>query len=248
MLGSGTGVEIAADPDLAMECLGVLPILKALAITPATPEMVMVILRRRFAVYPQPDRTEGAWTEWWSAYLSALKDCSEPAIEAAMDAYVKLSESDYFPKPGRIFALAKTKPNDATVAYSNARAAEALINRGAAEARQHVGPEAVQALAVGAFRPRHAPTPAERKAVSSMAAQMAKVIEDRKASRPKPPQLPPVQGKVDGSGITPEMRELLGLPDYLPTPAELLESRGVELVDEAAFDPAVEEDLDAWPT
>ena len=244
MLGSGTAHEIASDPDLAIECMGVLAHLRVIAMTPATPEAIMGVLMRRFPVYPQPQRSDAQWAEWWASYLDALKGCSQASIEAAMDAYVRLSESEYFPKPGRLFALAKTKPNDAARAYSNARAVAALMDRGTAEARQHVGPEAIADLAKALARPRHAPTPSERKAVRAMADAYASQIPLVKAERPKPPQLPPVHGRVDGSGITPEMREVMGMDPYLPTPAELLTAHDVQP------DPAEaeEENLDAWPT
>lgn len=166
-----------------------LPALRALSTTPASREAVMQILGRRFALYPQPERTDGEWVEWWDDYLEALDGLAEPAIEAGMAAYVKLPDSEFFPKPGRVRELAKMTPNAAAMAYHTA-----------------------DVLLGGAEPPAPRPSMSEEQMRASREAvrrMCAETVEALTKPKPTPPPLPPIQAKVDETGVSDELRAVL---------------------------------------
>lgn len=180
------------------ECQRALPALRVLATSPASANEVMAILGRRFALYPQPARSDGEWSEWWADYLETLKAIPAPAIEAGMAAYVRLPDSEFFPKPGRIAALAAEQPNDAAKAYSTAA-------------------WAIQAACPRVWVPAPVKTPAEIEAEEARHAELAIVIQRmaketvaalKTAERPRPAFRAP-QAKTDETGISAEMRALI---------------------------------------
>lgn len=200
--GTSSVRDIAANPALLAECRAALPAIRAFATTPASREETMAVLGKRFALYPQPDRSRGEWDEWWADYLGALDGLARPALEAAMGAYVKLPDSEFFPKPGRIRELAKTAPNPAELAYWKANSAvrQADTDTAMLEARAAAAPPSDVA-------PEPKP---DREAVRRMLADYIASHNALKADRPAKPAFKPPQGKVDETGITPEMRDLIG--------------------------------------
>lgn len=201
--GTSSVSDIVSDPVLVAECRAALPAIRDFATTPASREEIMAVLGKRFAVFPQPERSEGEWAGWWEDYLEALDDLPRPALDAAMAHYVKQPDSEFFPKPGRIRELAKTAPNPAALAYWKANNA---VRQADIEAENR------EAQATGpAPAPEVAPEPRpDRDAVRRMLADYIASHNALKADRPARPAFKPAQGKVDETGITPEMRELTG--------------------------------------
>jgi hypothetical protein len=176
-------------PALMAEAEQSMAVIRSEATRSATNEEIARILAARFALYPQPVRTDAEWAAWWADYTNALDDMPPSAIEAGMAAYVKGPDSEFFPKPGRIRELAKTTPNPL------AMTCEAL--RRNIERRQrtleHVEPA-----------PKAEPVPKEsvRELMADFKAQMAA----RNPARP-PPTLKPTNGPIDERGLTQAMRD-----------------------------------------
>lgn len=214
LLGDADLGEITANLSLAHELRSNLGALKALATEPATPEEIIKELALKFAVFPQPQRSEGEWKTWWATYTEALAGLSLVSIQTAMADYVRHGGSEFFPKPGRIWSLAKTKPSDAAKAYGRGRQAVALADRAQRALQIDVGPEAVGRLlretGSALARPRHAPSPLDRHMVRDMARAFADSVEAERAARPKPPERPAIHGAMDATGlITQAMRDKL---------------------------------------
>lgn len=182
------------------------------------------MLGKRFPVFPQPERSEEEWAEWWAGYTEALEGLARPALEAAMSAYVKLPDSEFFPKPGRIRELARTAPNPAELAFWKAtnavRQADSDTQVLAAGGTLYGEP-----IPKAEFRKPPAPSVEEREAKR---AEFKKMVNETLAAltpeKPRRPTFHPPQGKVDETGITPEMRELIrrrsGESVYSPNPDE----------------------------
>lgn len=188
---AGRSDLIAAAPSLLAEAERALPALRQDALRPASPAEIMHVLSMRFAVYPQPDRTDSEWAAWWSDYTAALDDLPASAIEAGMAAYVKAPDSEFFPKPGRIRELARTVPNRLAAAVQTA-----------AYALHHAQVRATDRPEEGAVA-----TPVEggREAVRTMLADFHKRLAEN--SPPPKPERPPVSGPVDERGLTQTMRD-----------------------------------------
>lgn len=171
-----------------------LPVIYEEATRSARREEIITILARRFALFPQPDRSEAEWDAWWDAYVSALCDQPPSAIEAGMAAYVKAHDSEFFPKPGRIRELARTTPNPLAVAC------EWL--------RRNVETERQRALHGSALTsPEAKSEPVSRESIREMLSGFHKAMDEH---RPAPkPALPPTPVKVDEAGLSPQMRALM---------------------------------------
>lgn len=154
----------------------------------ASPEEIARVLAPRFALYPQPTRTDAEWAAWWADYTNALDDLPPSAIEAAMAAYVKGADSEFFPKPGRIRDLAKTTPNPLASACEGVR--RNIERRQRQTQIEHAPPRS---------------EPAPKQSVAEMMAEFNKAMAE-KAPAPRPTR-PPVSGPVDASGITALMRQ-----------------------------------------
>lgn len=193
---------LAESPTLQTELATGITGLMRTATDRAGNEGVRQVIARRFAIYPQPQREEGEWSEWWAAYFDVLADTPLASLEAGMRAYVADPTSEFIPKPGKLKALAATTPTRSMIRYNRAR-------------------EAVEAIAQmereAAYQPPTPPTPAE------IEAERAKVEADRKeilamaetaisslgaATKARKP-LPSIAGIPDETGITPQMRELM---------------------------------------
>ena len=189
--------QIATDPQALAEVRQALPRLRAWATQAASRDAIMAVLGRRFALFPQPDRSDSEWAAWWADYLEALAGQSEPAIEAAMAAYVKLHDSEFFPKPGRILELARATPNTAGRALTNANLAiEYDSNPGnrtsAPGMYTKTDPEAE----------KRARDDIKRKTAECLANLGAQTKQKTVAVRAN-------HGKTDGTGITPALRAIM---------------------------------------
>jgi hypothetical protein len=184
--------EIVGSSVMLAEARQALPVLKARATAPASREVIMETIARRFSLFTQPPRSESEWTAWWGDYFEALEGITAGAVEAAMAAWVKLPDSEFMPKPGKLRELAQMTPNRDVKAYTRARAAVDY------EPQRQIPVTPLSAIIGGDFRPKAPPAPEperDRKArVDSMLAeyraQHAAMKADRPASAMKPTPVP----------------------------------------------------------
>lgn len=190
------------------EAKAVLPSLRSMATMPAGEEGVRRVIGSRRALFPQPERTPSESAAWWADYFDALAELPEGAIEAAMQAWVKLPEAEFMPKPGKLLELAKTTPNRSIKAYERCKAA---VEYTAPVERGKISKEALaQMIAPIANKVRVEPTQADKDRVKRMMREYIEQDEKRK-ERAKiiGPELPSTAGPVDETGITPTMRAFL---------------------------------------
>lgn len=157
------------------------------ATRPAGEHGVREIIGRRFALYPQPDRSDGEWAAWWSDYYDVLAEVPYASLEAAMAEYVKRPDSEFLPKPGKLLEMSRSTPNRAAQAYGRARRAV-----GEAEAKEG----------------RREPTEQEKVAVGKLLEGFFAEMDSRKVTRVIEP-LPAIHGKADERGITPQLRAII---------------------------------------
>ena len=173
---------IASSPALLAEATAALPALREQATSRCGEAVVREVIGRRFALFPQPQRSDGEWAMWWADYYEALSDLPRAALEAAMAAYVKLPDSEFMAKPGKLLELAKVTPNRGAQAYA-------------------------RALRATTETPERTPVPPEESAkVREMLGEYLAKISTRRAEEPRP--LPDSFWHVDDAGLTPEMRRL----------------------------------------
>lgn len=190
--------EIARDPALKAEASAMVPVLRAAAMQLAGEEGVRHVIGRRFAMYPQPDRSDGEWAAWWADYFEVLADVSLAALEAGMLAHVRDPASEFMPKPGKLLELARGAPVKAVTSYTRARRAADYV-----EPRTYDDPRPVEPPQV-----RKMPTAADRVAIRDMARQAVKDLQPKADVRLNV-ALPSIAGKPDEGGLTKEMRELI---------------------------------------
>lgn len=188
--GEIAAMGLAADNQLRAEAHRALPVLKAAALQLAGEAGIRDVIGRRFALYPQPDRSEEEWAAWWSDYYDALGNVTWAALEAAMLVYIRNPASEFMPKPGKLLELSQHTPNKAVKAFERASALARI-------------PKAEE-------RKPYAPTNEEKAAVQAMLASF-KVKTMARAEAVKPPPGPATHGKADEAGLTPMMRALLPL-------------------------------------
>lgn len=189
--------EIVAAPALAEEARAALPALREAALRPAGEVGVGRVLGRRFALFPQPERTDAEWAEWWTTQCEVLAGLPEAALEAGMRAWIRDPKSQFLPLPGRLRELALTTNNPAAVAYHRARLAT----------RQTPTREGDLILTPPRLRGLPEPSAADKAAVRRAAADFAAQVEARRA-RPVPPSAR-VPATVDPTGLSAEMRALI---------------------------------------
>ena len=175
---------IATDPALLAEAKALLPSLERTAKLKAGHEGVKAVIGRRFALYPQPPRSEGEAAAWWADYFDVLADVQLASLEAAMRAYVADPESEFMPKPGKLKELAFTTPSRAMGRYYRAKAA--------IEWKDPAAP--------------FVPSEEDRAQIRRMAEETAAALAPPK---PAKPTLPSIAGKADAGGVTPQMRAIL---------------------------------------
>lgn len=190
---------IAEDPELRAETLAQLPVLRAAAMQKAGHVGVREVIGSRFALYPQPARSEAEWAAWWADYYEALADLSWHALEAGMVAWVQDPASEFLPKPGKLLILARSTPNRISKAYFRAT-----------KVAEYVPPKTYEPLSEPIPVPT-VKTVEDATAIKRMAADaLAKLGAAAERSRPSQAGLPSIAGKPDAGGLTPAMRDLLG--------------------------------------
>lgn len=188
-----TAEAFAGSVALRDEAKAMLPVLKAAATQKAGDAGVRDVIGRRFALYPQPQRSDGEWAAWWADYYDTLSDVPWQALEAAMAIWVADPKSEFLPKPGKLREMAMTTPFRAAKYYGRARKA---VDGGAGGplANSTRAPSPQQAEAVR----RMAREAAERMAASGMRA--------RGGLKVTPPN---TAGKPDETGLTPAMKAVI---------------------------------------
>lgn len=166
-----------------------LPVLKAAATQKAGDEGVRDVIGRRFALYQQPQRSDGEWAAWWADYYDTLADVPWQALETAMAAWVADPKSEFLPKPGKLREMAMTTPF---------------------RAAKHFG-RAQKALTAIAAPDRPAPTPQQVEAVRRMAAEATRrMVAASLAGRERLKVTPAnTAGKPDETGLTPAMKAVI---------------------------------------
>lgn len=192
--------RIHEDPELRAEAIANLPVLRAAARQKAGRAGVMEVIGKRFALYPQPNRSEGEWAAWWSDYVEVLGDIPWHSLEAGMAAYVADPKSEFMPKPGKLRELALTTPARVAVAYERANKV-AELNR----------PRPVYAEPTEEERKAsQARADAEHAEIRKMADDLLKTFKVKTLGEPaQRSSLPSTAGKPDEGGLTPAMRALL---------------------------------------
>jgi hypothetical protein len=90
---------------------------------PASRERIAQVISRRFATFPQPNRSDEEWREFWADYFHALKDVPAESLEAGMREWVGTDTSGFLPKPGQLAALCRREAEPLWKAASRARKA-----------------------------------------------------------------------------------------------------------------------------
>lgn len=171
-------------------------------------EGVRRVIGSRRALFPQPERTKAESAAWWADYFDALAELPEGAIEAAMQAWVKMPEAEFMPKPGKLLELAKTTPNRSIKAYERCKAA---VEYQPAQSGEKIPREALaQMIQPLTAKVRQPPTQDDKDRVRRQMREYIEQDEARKA-KAKTAQMPrpDVSGPVDESGITPSLRALV---------------------------------------
>lgn len=147
------------------------------------------MIGKRFALYPQPERSEGEWAAWWADYEEVLQDVPLASVEAAMRAWVARPTSEFLPKPGQLHELAYTTVSKTLRRYQRAKRALQLVD--APETTRPALPEGV--------------------AVDNAAKIREMLAEFQAKSIPKvaKPAVTNTAGKTDETGITPELRAII---------------------------------------
>ena len=150
----------------------------------AGPDGVMEVIGRRFAMYPQPERTDGEWDAWWADYIETLQDRPYASLEAAMREWVASPDAEFLPRPGKLLAMSRTVETD--------------------EARLHTKLRKVLEVAPRLTGPM-VPKQTVREMLSEFQASCAK----RREAKPTYEPPPATHGKADERGLTPEMRAVM---------------------------------------
>lgn len=193
------------------EAAKALPQLRHAATEPAGLPGVKRVLGRRFALFPQPERSDGEWSEWWADYVDAIGHLPEGAIEAAMSAWVRSPDAEFMPKPGKLLDLARTTPNRSIKAYERAKAAmdyrPPRPPHPADADPNYIDPE-VRGVLSPTLKPRVEPTQAEKDRVRAMCRQFIAQDDERKAKEAasRRGNLPDTAGPATETGITDAMK------------------------------------------
>lgn len=181
-------------PALQEEARHALPSLDRIIRRAAGEAGVRDVVGRRFALYPQPDRSDAEWGAWWEDYYETLADLPRVALEAAMAAYVRDPASEFLPKPGRLRDLALHEPNPTMSLYDRLRVV--------ANYQRPEPSHAVYEIPAPELRS----VEEDRAKVRELMADYRRRTPEREAQRR---DFPATHGKVDAGGLTAEMRALL---------------------------------------
>ena len=100
---------IAASPTLLDEALKAREGFVREALAPATAQDVMNVIGRRFATFPQPQRSPDEFKAFWTDYLDCLVGQPISSLEAGMRMWIA-GGAEFLPKPGQLLNLAKGAP------------------------------------------------------------------------------------------------------------------------------------------
>ena len=187
---------IKASPILMREADAVAVALLNEARRPATEDQIKQIIGSRFALFPQPERSDAEWSAWWADYLSALDDLTPASIEAGMAAWVRQIDAEFMPKPGKLRELARTTPATSKWTRAWQRASEATR----------------KPTPIPQAEPQK---PVERPDPEVMRAQMAEFLATMKAKDPfahtraKAARPTPGARLMEGRAISAEMQAIL---------------------------------------
>lgn len=185
---------IRQSPILAAEAREALPALREAALTAATEAQIRAIVGQRFALFPQPERSDGEWAAWWSSYFDALSGLTPFAVEAGMAAWVRSPEAEFMCKPGKLRELAMTVPNDNRWAKAHHRA----------ERASYVAP-----VMLPPEPETREDRPTREEVEALLAPVIAKLSDMDPIAKMQAKRRPSPQGRVDERGVTAEMRALL---------------------------------------
>lgn len=196
---------IAQSPALVDECLAVLPAFINAELRPASEAEIMEALGRRFALFPQPDRSDAEWSAWWGEYFDALDGLSLLSLEAGMRAWVREPDAEFMPKPGRLRELAKTAPvMESKICYRMKSVVRAYEQAQAIARTERCRLENLEPVE---------PTPeeiaddlAKKQMVAEYLVESRQRRREREAAKPKANFQ---QGRVDHTGITAELRAIM---------------------------------------
>lgn len=206
--------EIAGNPVLLEECRRALPVIHANATLPAGAEGVTRVISSLFVNFPQPQRAEPEWAEFWSNYHSVLADQPMTALDAAKEAVLRDPKVEFLPKPSRFLELSKLTPNRAVKAYDRAKAA---VDYQPPKEVEKLSPSQIKEMIQPiAGRVRLEPTQADKDRVKRLMREYIEQDEARKAKAKTAAtaQRPDVSGPVDEKGVTPSMRAYLNRRDF----------------------------------
>jgi hypothetical protein len=96
---------ILAVPALVDEVVAAYPAIMA-SVAPGGDRSVRGVVMRRYAIYPQPDRSDAEEAAFQADYFDALSDLPAEALEAGMRAWIKRPDARFLPKPGELRAMA----------------------------------------------------------------------------------------------------------------------------------------------
>jgi len=111
LLASGQSADdalaaAANSPALIAEAQAALPGLWK-QVDPAGDAAVVKMITARLPLYPQSQRSQDEWANWWGGYFRVLSDQPAAALEAGMCEWEKTDTSGFLPKPGQLLALVK---------------------------------------------------------------------------------------------------------------------------------------------
>lgn len=179
---------------LREEAKAAIPALRQAALAPSTEEQIKAIISQRFALFPQPARNDAEWAAWWADYFDALSGMPAPSVEAGMAAWVKLPDSEFMCKPGRLLELARTTPANNKWARAHKIAVAACIEP-----------------IIDTEVPKK---PAEERLDAETVAALMKDFHAQMKAKAPPPvshtrSIPPPCATVDDTGMSAEMRALM---------------------------------------
>ena len=106
------------------EALAALPKLEQHA-EPCGAKAVVALLTPLVTLYGVADRSESEWKAFWGFYIKALSDLPFEALRSGVEEYVGRGDSEFFPKPGPLKALALKQAEPLLMALGRARKAAA---------------------------------------------------------------------------------------------------------------------------
>lgn len=186
-----TAIEaIATDPVALAEASAILAGLEREASAPAGPDGVVDVVGRRFAIYPQPERSGPEASAWWDDYIEVLAEVPKPVLEAAMVAWIRTA-AEFMPKPGQLYGLTSGAHGKEGLACLRVRAAMRWTPPADTEATRAIATDPVI-------------SPEQRAEIRAMASSFAKQLPE-----PPKPKVKPTYAQTDERGVSPEMRALL---------------------------------------